>query len=64
MLHTPRSGPTAFMNDAIAYMAPIDGLVTVAQAGPHFFMPFVGQRWAQPSVVGLARLMRRVVTHR
>jgi hypothetical protein len=52
------------MNDAIAYMAPIDGLVTVAQAGPHFFMPFLGQRWAQPSVVGLARLMRRVVTHR
>jgi hypothetical protein len=58
---TCRSGPTAFMNDNIAYPLAIDGLSEVRSDGdPNFFQAFIGQQWAQPSVKHLTQLLLHV----
>jgi glycosyltransferase involved in cell wall biosynthesis len=61
VITTNWSGPTAFMNERIAYPLAIDGLSVVKSDGdPNFFKAFIGQKWAQPSVKHMIQLMRHV----
>ncbi|WIA14538.1 hypothetical protein OEZ85_003055 [Tetradesmus obliquus] len=61
VITTNWSGPTAFMNERIAYPLAIDGLSEVRSDGdPNFFQAFIGQRWAQPSVKHLTQLLLHV----
>lgn len=58
-----RSGPTAFLNDDVAYLLPIEAeLVDAKPADPeeNFFGIFTGTKWAQPKVDELVRLLRHV----
>eukprot|EP00878_Enallax_costatus_P021784 GHUV01023081.1.p1 GENE.GHUV01023081.1~~GHUV01023081.1.p1 ORF type:complete len:136 (-),score=15.15 GHUV01023081.1:291-698(-) len=49
------------MNDKIAYPLAIDGLSLIEHDGdPNFFKPFIGQKWAQPSVKHLTQLLQHV----
>eukprot|EP00775_Hariotina_reticulata_P003926 gene3926-4180_t len=64
VITTNWSGPTAFMNERIAYPLAIDGLSVVKSDGdPNFFQAFIGQQWAQPSVKHLTQLLQHVYTH-
>lgn len=61
VITTNWSGPTAFMNERIAYPLAIDGLSVVKSDGdPNFFKAFIGQKWAQPSVKHMVQLMQHV----
>lgn len=65
-----RSGPTAYINDDVAYPVRVDG-VSSAEADMHSTTTdkkavnvyFVGESWAQPSVSHLRLLMRKVVNY-
>lgn len=57
VIATNWSGPTAYLDESVGYPLRIEGLV----AAPESAGPFAGRRWAQPSVVHLRQLMRRVV---
>eukprot|EP00775_Hariotina_reticulata_P010091 gene10091-10247_t len=69
LITTNWSGPTAYINDKVAYPLAIDGLslaeedmnatsLSVAEINAYFR----GQQWAKPSVVHLKQLMRQVFT--
>jgi glycosyltransferase involved in cell wall biosynthesis len=64
VITTNWSGPTAFMNEQIAYPLAIDGLSVVKSDGdPNFFRAFIGQKWAQPSIKHLVQLLRHVYSN-
>jgi len=64
-----RSGPTAYINDEVAYPLATEGLssaevdmnatsLSAAEINPYFR----GQHWAKPSVLHLKQLLRQVST--
>lgn len=57
------SGNLAFMNDRNSYLIDCD-LTAVSEAAWREWPAFRGQRWAEPSVPHLRRLMRHVFVHR
>ncbi|KAF5837491.1 hypothetical protein DUNSADRAFT_4293 [Dunaliella salina] len=59
VITTNWSGITAFMNEDVAYPIRIESIVNVSSSSPGWFE---GQRWAQPSLAHLRRLMREVVS--
>ena len=64
VISTNWSGPTAFMNERVAYPLAIDGVSVVkADDDTKVFKAFIGQKWAQPSVKHLVQLMRYVVNN-
>eukprot|EP00877_Chromochloris_zofingiensis_P000172 jgi/Chrzof1/10155/Cz04g31010.t1 len=70
LITTNWSGPTAYINDDVAYPLRVDG-VSSAEADMHSTTTdkkevniyFVGESWAQPSVSHLRQLMRQVVNY-
>lgn len=61
VITTNWSGPTAFMNEQVAYPLAIDGLSVIKSDGDrNFFKAFIGQKWAQPSLKHLIQLMQHV----
>jgi len=64
VITTNWSGPTAFVNERVAYPLAIDGLSVVKSDGdPNFFKAFIGSKWAQPSAKHLVQLLRHVYNH-
>lgn len=61
VITTNWSGPTAFVNDQIAYPLAIDGVVEIEGDKPGFLQ---GQKWAQPSLTHLTQLLKHVFAHR
>lgn len=61
VIGTNWSGQTDFMNETNAYLIPVDHFNTIQD---NENQAFIGHRWAEPSLSGLRRLMRRVVTNR
>jgi hypothetical protein len=62
-----RSGPTAYINDKVAYPLAYDAITAASgdmdstKVDEHSWNEyFAGQHWAQPSVTHLRQLMRRV----
>jgi hypothetical protein len=61
LITTNWSGPTAFIDETVAYPLAVQGLEPIGKDGGAFFS---GQRWAVPSTAHLRRLLRQVVTDR
>jgi len=57
ILATNWSGSTEFMTDANSYPISVEKLVTIKEGS------FKGHKWAEPSIVHLRKLMRKVVSN-
>lgn len=60
LITTNWSGPTAFINDDVAYPLAVDRLVNISNSGYGYFDEG-NQQWAEPSTAHLRQLMRRVL---
>lgn len=60
LITTNWSGPTAYVDDKVAYPLAVANLTTIEGADFHYFE---GSRWAEPSSQHLKQLMRHVYDH-
>lgn len=63
IISTNWSGITAYLDESVGYPIAVEKLVQV-QGGSEVVWWFRGQRWAQPSVQHLRKLLRQVYSNR